>query len=128
LVAEARSLLLGAIDQNFKLRRKGSTGQLETFDPHPESDIVAGTAAICTALKEVPLAAVWKRGTHALKTGSLTAPFWPALRHECAHSLLCIAAEGIFCHHFCSALVGAGFIQSQLVVKRLFAYANRQGT
>src|SRR5262245_26112065 len=46
--APARSIIVLWLD--------GGPSQLETFDPHPGTDIAAGTGAIATAVRDVQLA------------------------------------------------------------------------
>ncbi|HZT82887.1 MAG TPA: DUF1501 domain-containing protein [Gemmataceae bacterium] len=90
----------------------GGPSQLETFDPHPGTDIAAGTKAIPTALKGVQLAAGFEqladqmrdvsllrsvvskegdheRGTYLMKTGYRPDPtvVHPSIGAICCHEL-----------------------------------------
>jgi hypothetical protein len=90
----------------------GGPSQLETFDPHPGSDIAGGTGAIGTAVKEIQLApglervaaemgdialvrsmvskeGDHERGTYTLKTGFRPDPtiLHPSIGAVCCHEL-----------------------------------------
>jgi len=91
---------------------QGGPSQLETFDPHPGTNIAAGTAAVRTAVKDVELAAGLERtaeemgsvalirsmvskegdherGTYTMKTGFRPDPtvVHPSLGAICCHEL-----------------------------------------
>jgi uncharacterized protein (DUF1501 family) len=91
---------------------QGGPSQLETFDPHPNTDIAAGTAAIATAVKNVQFAAGLERtaeempslalirsmvskegdherGVYTMKTGFRPDPtvIHPSLGAVCCHEL-----------------------------------------
>jgi hypothetical protein len=91
---------------------QGGPSQLETFDPHPGTDIAAGTGAIATAVKKVQLATGLERiadelgsialvrsmvskegdherGTYTMKTGFRPDPtvIQPSIGAICAHEL-----------------------------------------
>jgi hypothetical protein len=91
---------------------QGGPSQLETFDPHPGTDIAAGTTAIRTAVKDVQLATGLERtademrsialirsmvskegdherGTYTMKTGFRPDPtvIHPSLGAICCHEL-----------------------------------------
>ncbi len=91
---------------------QGGPSQLETFDPHPGTDIAAGTTAIRTAIKDVQLATGLERtaeemgsvalirslvskegdherGTYTMKTGFRPDPtvIHPSLGAICCHEL-----------------------------------------
>ncbi len=91
---------------------QGGPSQLETFDPHPGTDIAAGTKAIKTSLKDVQLAPGFgrlaeemqsislirsmvskegdhERGTYTLKTGHRPDPtvVHPSVGSVCCHQL-----------------------------------------
>src|SRR6476660_7286243 len=91
---------------------QGGPSQLETFDPHPGTNIAAGTAAIKTALKDVSLApglervaeemnsialirsmvskeGDHERGTYTMKTGFRPDPtvVHPSIGSICCHEM-----------------------------------------
>ena len=91
---------------------QGGPSQLETFDPHPDTKIAAGTGAIRTAVKDVQLAAGLdhtademgsialirsmvskegdhERGTYTMKTGFRPDPtvIHPSIGAICCHEL-----------------------------------------
>jgi hypothetical protein len=102
----------GRAQSVIMLWMQGGPSQLETFDPHPGSDIAGGTKAIPTAVRGLQLAAGFERlaeemasitlirsmvskegdherGTYNLKTGYRPDPtvVYPALGAICAHEL-----------------------------------------
>ena len=54
--AEAPGKARGPAQSIILLWLQGGPSQLETFDPHPGTDIAAGTGAVDTAVKGVQLA------------------------------------------------------------------------